>query len=103
MKIRNLTEESTTPEDIAHIARNAYVGKIEDRSYTRNTKPTQNPRYYRSSYSKCYDRYKDHETKGRYRNHTYLESNKKTLIVNSKGSEEDHITQDNKVMQMQVK
>ena len=41
MKIRNLTEESTIPEDIAHIARNAYVGKIEDRSYTRNTKPTQ--------------------------------------------------------------
>ena len=103
MKIRNLTEESTTPEDITHIARNAYVGKIEDRSYTRTAKPTQNPRYYRSSYSKCYDRYKDHETKGRYGNHTYLESNKKTLIVNSKGSEEDHITQDNKVMQMQVK
>ena len=37
MKIRNLTEESTTAEDIAHIDRNANFRKNEDRSYTRNT------------------------------------------------------------------
>ena len=31
MKIRNLTEESTTPEDIAQTERNANIRKNEDR------------------------------------------------------------------------
>ena len=39
MKIRNLTEESTTTEDIVHINRNASIRKNDDRSYTRNAEP----------------------------------------------------------------
>ena len=45
MKMRNLTEESTSPKDIAHIDRNANIRKNEDKSYTRNTEPMQIPRY----------------------------------------------------------
>ena len=102
MKMRNLTEESTTPEDIAQSERNANIRKNEDRFYTRNRKPSQNPRYNRSNYSTRYNRYKNNETNSRYRNDTYLENNKKTLLTNTKSSEEDCITQDNKSIQTQV-
>ena len=44
MKMRNLTEESATPEDIVHTERNANNRKNEDRFYTRNREPSQNPR-----------------------------------------------------------
>ena len=77
MKMRNLTEELTTPEDIAQTERNANIRKNEDRFYTRNRKPSQNPRYNRSNYSTRYNRYKNDETNSRYRNDTYLENNKK--------------------------
>ena len=77
IKMRNLTEESTTPEDIAQTERNANIRKNEDRFYTRNRKPSQNPRYNRSNYSTRYNRYKNDETNSRYRNDTYLENNKK--------------------------
>ena len=42
--MRILIEELTIPEDITHTERNANIGKNEERSSTRNTKPSQNPR-----------------------------------------------------------
>ena len=62
MKTRNLTEESTIPEDIVHIDRNANIRKNEDISYTSNTEPTQNPRYNCSNYSTRYNRFKSIQT-----------------------------------------
>ena len=56
--MRHSTEESTTPEDIVQIDRNAKIRKNESRSYTRNTEPAQNPRYNQLSYSTRYSRYK---------------------------------------------
>ena len=53
-----------------HIDRNSNIRKNEDRSYTRNTEPTQNPRYILSNYSTHYDRYKNNETNSRCRNVT---------------------------------
>ena len=77
-------------------------GKNEDRSYTRNTELTQNPRYNCSNCSTRYKRYKTNEKNSRYRNYTYLENIKKSLIINTKSSEEEHITQDNKSIQIKI-
>ena len=77
MKIRDLTEESTIPEDMAQTERKANIRKNEDRFYSRNRKPSQNPRYNRSNYSTRYNRYKNNEANSKYRNDTFLENNKK--------------------------
>ena len=84
MKMRNLTEDSTTPENIAQTERNANIRKNEDRFYTRNGKPSQNPIYNRSNYSTRYNRCKNNETNSRHRNDTYLENNKKLLSPTQK-------------------
>ena len=39
----------------------------------------------------------------RYRNYTYLENNQESFIINATSSEKDHITQDIKCIQIQVK
>ena len=85
--MRNLTEESTTPEDSAQTERNANIRTNEDRFYTRNRKPPQNPRYNLSNYGTRYSRYKNNETNSRYRNDTYLENNKKNSYHQYKSSE----------------
>ena len=103
MKMRNLTEESTTPEGIAHTESNANIRKNEDRFYTRNREPSQNLRYNRSNFNTHYNSYKYNETNSRYRNGTYLENNHKTSHQHKKRSEEDHITQDNRSIQIQVR
>ena len=53
MQMRSLTEESTTPEDIAHIDRNANI----------RTHPKF--KYNRSNYSTRYNRCKNNETNSR--------------------------------------
>ena len=68
MKMRNLTEESTTQLDMAQTERNVNIRKNEDRFYTRSGKPSQNLRYNFWNYSTCYNRYKTNETNSRYRN-----------------------------------
>ena len=62
MKNTNLTEESTTLKDIAHTGRNENITRNEDKSYTKNTEPIQNPRYNNSNYNTCYDRYESNKT-----------------------------------------
>ena len=81
MKMRNLTEESTTPEDITRTESNANIRKKKNRFYNGSRKPLQNPRYNHSNYSTCYNRYKNNETTSRYRNDTYLENNKKKKLL----------------------
>ena len=77
MKIRNLTEESTTLEDCVHTDGTGNIIANKDKSYTSNTESTQNPRYNRSAYNTRYSRYKTNETNNRYRNGTHVEYDQK--------------------------
>ena len=61
-KNRNLTKESTTMDDIVHRNRNENITRNKSRSYTKNTKPTQNPRCNHLNYNTHYKRYKFNET-----------------------------------------
>ena len=78
-KSRNSTDGSATSEDMAQSYGNGNTRKNEDRSYTSNASPPQNPRYNNSTYKACYNRYKSNETSNEYRNSLYVENNKKLL------------------------